>query len=108
MQMRIRIIDYIKFSRLSAGFLIFVLVACSQSSEAFLDKGRQLMQEQKFEEALGFLNKSIEKDAGNAEAFNARGVTHFELKRYQEANLDYGRAIELRPDFYKPYYNREL
>jgi tetratricopeptide (TPR) repeat protein len=101
-----RIMSYLNGTGHIAWVLILLLVACSQSSEAFLDKGRELMREQKFTEAVGFLNKSIEKDATNAEAFNARGVAHYELKQYKEAQMDYARAIELRPDFYKPYYNR--
>ncbi len=86
--------------------LLLLVSACSQSSEAFLERGRTLLREQRYAEAVEFLNKAIERDDNNFEAFNARGVAFFELKKYQEAQLDYDRAIELNANFYKPYYNR--
>ncbi len=78
---------------------------CSNSSEAFLKKGRELLQQGNAEGSLEFLNKAIDKDAANYEALNTRGVAYFELKRYEDARLDYEQAVRLKPDFYKPHYN---
>jgi tetratricopeptide (TPR) repeat protein len=85
---------------------LFVLIACS--GEADLKLGRSLLKEGKFREAITALNRAIEADAGLADAFNSRGVAYFELKEYANAQLDYDQAIKLRPDFYRPYYNRAL
>ena len=35
-----------------------------------------------------------------------RGLSYSDLKRYDEALEDFGRAIELDPTYPKPYYNR--
>jgi tetratricopeptide (TPR) repeat protein len=35
-------------------------------------------------------------------------VAYFELKEYNNALLDYNQALKLKPDFYRPYYNRAL
>ena len=86
--------------------LILVWQACSQSSEAFLQKAKELMQAQQYEQALDFANKAIEKDESNAELFNLRGVIYFELKKYPNALLDYERAISLNTKDYRPYFNR--
>ena len=90
-------------------FVVSVLIqSCSFSTEALLDKAKVLMGQNKFHEALDFLNKAINADDQNHEAFNARGVVYFELKEFTNASLDYDRAIQLKPDFYRPYYNRAL
>lgn len=88
--------------------ILALLTACSQSSDAFLQKGKELMREGKTAEAIEYLNKSIDKNLKNAEAFNTRGVAHFELKSYENAMLDYGQAIQIEPSLYKPYFNRAL
>lgn len=85
---------------------IILLISCSNSSDAFLEKGRQMMQQGDFQGALNFLNKAIEKDPANDNALNARGVANLELKRYKEAQLDFDQAINVNPNIYKPYYNR--
>ena len=62
-------------------FIFFIfLFACSQSSDAFLKKGKDLMREGKTRDAIEFINKAIEKNISNAEAFNLRGVAYYELK----------------------------
>ena len=85
-----------------------LLSACSNSSEAFLEKGRELLKAGNSKEAISMLNNAIEKDDENAEAFNARGVAFFEQKDYESAQLDYEKAIKLLPDWYKPVFNRAL
>ena len=41
----------------------------------------------------------------DATAFNNRGNTYDELERYEEALGDYGRAIELNPEYATAHYN---
>ena len=97
--------------KLSAFFIVFcsfwLVIACN-SSDREVAEGRQLMQQGKFREAVALLNRAIESDAENVEAFNSRGVAYFELKEYTNALLDYEQAIKLKSDFYRPYYNRAL
>lgn len=85
-----------------------IFQSCSFSAEALLEKAKTLMGQNKFHEAIDFLNKAINADDQNHEAFNTRGVAYFELKEFTNASLDYDRAIQLKPDFYRPYYNRAL
>jgi Flp pilus assembly protein TadD len=96
------------FKPLATGIFILGLSSCSNSSEAFLEKGRELMKKGQNKEAITFLNSAIEKDDENAEAFNARGVAFFEEKDFQSAQLDYEKANKLRPEWYKPIFNRAL
>lgn len=85
---------------------IFALLACGASSQELLEKARKAMKDQKYEEAILLLNKAIDRNPKNADAFNARGVALFELGKYNDAFLDYQQAIELAPKNYRPYFNR--
>lgn len=92
--------------RVYSMILCAVLAQACTSSEEKLAEGRTLMQQGKFRDAIQPLNAAIDADDKNYEAFNSRAVAYFELKDYENALLDYERAIQLNPDFYKPYYNR--
>jgi tetratricopeptide (TPR) repeat protein len=83
-----------------------LLIGCTGSSEAFLDKAKQQLQKGNAKDAIGYLNQAIDKDPENARAFNMRGAANFELKDYANALLDYEKAIKLDPKNYKPYFNR--
>jgi tetratricopeptide (TPR) repeat protein len=86
---------------------LYILLSCTSATEQ-LEQGRQLLREGKSREAVQALNTAIEADPDNADAFVTRGAAYFELKEYANAKLDYEQAIKLKPDFYRPYYNRAL
>ncbi|TAE15409.1 MAG: tetratricopeptide repeat protein [Bacteroidetes bacterium] len=88
--------------------ILLFLGQCTNSSEAYLKKGRELLQSQKFEEAKEYFNKAIAQNAQNAEAFNARGVAFFNLNDAENALLDYNQAIKLNDKLYKAYHNRAM
>ncbi len=93
----------------SLPFLLgFIFFSCSSSTDAFLEKSRTLLKEGKSKEALELLNTAIDNDDENAELFNARGVAFFEQKDYPSAQLDYEKAMKLKPDWYRPIFNRGL
>ena len=89
------------------GCVLF-LGQCSNSSDAYLKQGRELLQNQKFEEAKEYFNKAIAQNAQNAGAFNARGVAYFNLNDMENALLDYNQAIKLSDKDYKAYHNRAM
>lgn len=89
-------------------FFAFIFTQCSNSSSSYFEKGIILLKEGKTDEAQKLLTKAIDKDDQNENAFNARGAAYFELKDYYNAQLDFETAMKLKPDWYKPYYNRAL
>jgi Flp pilus assembly protein TadD len=94
-------------SALAVYLSTVILVSCTSSNDD-VNQGRALLREGKSREALTALNQAVEADADNADAFNTRGVAYFELKEYSNALLDYEQALKLKPNFYRPYYNRAL
>lgn len=88
-------------------FLLSILLfSCGKTSKQLTEEARILLQKQRYEEAILLLNKAIDKNPENADAFNARGVALFELGKYKDALLDYEQAIRLDSQNYKPFYNR--
>ncbi|PKQ70015.1 tetratricopeptide repeat protein [Raineya orbicola] len=86
-------------------FLCLMFFACGKTSKELTEEARLLLQKQRYEEAILLLNKAIDKNSKNADAFNARGVALFELGKYNDARLDYEQAIRLDSSDYKPFYN---
>ena len=52
----------------------------------------------KYDQAIEFLNKSIEEDPQNHEAYVLRGVVFRVQKKYTEAAQSYNQALQLKPD----------
>ncbi|MDR2928393.1 MAG: tetratricopeptide repeat protein [Cytophagaceae bacterium] len=66
-----------------------------------------------YEDALRYLDTAITKDPQNATFYFARGFLHENRKKFDEAEVEYKKAIELQGDYYEPlislgviYFNR--
>mgnify|MGYP000874986015 CR=1 FL=1 len=71
----------------------------SVPSLEWLGKGRKLMAEGKYEQAVDCFNKSISIDPGDAEVYYCKGNALRDLKRYDEAIKSYDKALEIAPEF---------
>ncbi|MFH0865186.1 MAG: hypothetical protein V1904_03270 [Bacteroidota bacterium] len=74
----------------------------------YVKKGNIQLDLKNYKKALELLNKSIEMDAFNGEAFAYRGLAKYHLKDYKGAISDYDAAINLIPDFGEVYDQRGL
>jgi tetratricopeptide (TPR) repeat protein len=64
------------------------------------------LQKKDFDQAILFLDKSLEVESKHAEVYNARGIARISRKQSDLGLADYDKAIEINPDFVPPYYNR--
>lgn len=70
------------------------------------NRGAELMNEGRWEEALAELDKAIELDPNNAYAYTNRGGVNAGLGQYEQAIADLDKAIELDPNLASAYDSR--
>lgn len=84
------------------------LASCQNPSKSriYMDEGNKLMMRySKFAEAEEAFTKAIKYDKENYEAYYLRGCAKVNAKKYNEALLDFQKAIDLKPDYADAYFN---
>jgi tetratricopeptide (TPR) repeat protein len=69
-------------------------------------RGRKLLGEERFADAIEPFTQAIQLDPSLALAYNGRGYALFRLRRYAEAIKDFDEAIRLNPNYANAYLNR--
>ena len=72
----------------------------------FLDNGINEFYEGNFKNSINYFNKSIELKKDFSVSYFYRGAAYHSLEEYDEAMLDYTKAISLDPKMTDAYYNR--
>lgn len=68
------------------------------TAEEYNDKGEELCNENKYEEAIADYSELIELDPDDDWAYSTRGDCYKKLEQFEKAIIDYTKAIELNPD----------
>jgi tetratricopeptide (TPR) repeat protein len=73
---------------------------CTQHTQAdeLYQQGLTFNSHNQYEPALDCFNRSLEINPGSAEVWVARGVTLFNMKRFNEANESVDKALKIDPD----------
>jgi tetratricopeptide (TPR) repeat protein len=71
-----------------------------------LDNGIHALNDGKLEDALEFINKSIELKNDWEISYFYRGVVNQALQNYDDAMLDYTKSTQLNPNMTDAYYNK--
>jgi tetratricopeptide (TPR) repeat protein len=77
----------------------------STDAKTHLLKGYRLYRQKSYKEALAELDKAIEIDPRNAEAFYWRGRTLVNLGRVDQGVDDFKAAVKFKPDYAEAYDN---
>lgn len=78
----------------------------SNQSHYYVTVGRQYMGDNKYNEAAQALNKAIELDSTNIDAYVFKGHLEYNLENYNKAILSYNKAIALNTDNIESYINK--
>lgn len=71
-----------------------------------MDEGNKLMMRySKFDEAEEAFTQAIKHDKKNYEAYYLRGCAKINSRKYDDALLDFQKAIDLKPNYADAYYN---
>jgi len=81
-------------------------LGCSSPAKENYERGCDLLDEGKTEEAIAEFSKAIELDPDYAPAYNNRGDAYSEKGQHDVAIADYDKAIELDPNYAEAYNNR--
>ena len=77
----------------------------SADAKTHLMKGYRLYRQKNYKEALAELNKAVEIDPRNAEAYYWRGRTLVNLERLDQGMEDFKAAVNFKPDYAEAYDN---
>lgn len=65
--------------------------------DELVTKGKALLDEGKFEDALSYFEQALVLDQDNADLWNHKGVALRSLGRYQEALECFNKSLEIEP-----------
>lgn len=74
--------------------------------KVYLDEGIMDFYDGKFNSAIEKFNKSIELNKNNGISYFYRGASYHSIEEYDEAMIDYTKAISIAPKMTDAYYNR--
>jgi hypothetical protein len=77
-----------------------------QSAEAYNARGRELIAQGKYHEAIAELSAALRQDPNFTLALNARGFAYYLIRDYKRSLADFDAAIRLNPQYDNAYLNR--
>jgi len=76
-----------------------------KNDKAFFYIGKIYYDQNQYEEAIPYFNKTVNLNAKHASALNDRGMAYYQLGRYDEAIKSFQSAIAVNPNFAMAYNN---
>ena len=80
----------------------------SKAAALHNQRGRELLYQGKYAQAISELTQAIQSQPDLALAFNARGFAYYLSRDYTHAVADLDQAIQLNPNYQNAYHNRSL
>lgn len=78
----------------------------SFSANDYIEQGKALYFESRFEEAIACYDKALKAEPNNPKAWFSRGATLVKLQQFEEALAAYDKATQLKPDFAEAWFGR--
>ncbi|UCG02970.1 MAG: tetratricopeptide repeat protein [Candidatus Heimdallarchaeota archaeon] len=70
-----------------------------------LEKGKELIRQVENSAAIPFFQEALKEDPHNPEIFRHLGLAYFNLGNYEDALLNWEKAIELDPTHHQTFWN---
>jgi tetratricopeptide (TPR) repeat protein len=78
----------------------------SFSPNDYIEQGKALYFEGRYEEAIATLDQAIRVESDNPKAWLSRGAALAKLQQFEAANTAYEKAIQLKPDFSEAWFGK--
>ncbi len=78
----------------------------SFSANDYIEQGKALYFENRFEDAIACYDKALAAEPDNPKAWAGRGVTLVKLQQFEEALTAYDKATQLKPDFAEAWFGQ--
>lgn len=88
------------------AFIFMLISAHAQEAKELYEKGLELAQQNKPDDAIKYFDRSIALKSDEYVAWYNRGITEFMLNRYEDALADFEQTLVLSPGYKKAYLNR--
>ena len=85
---------------------IKIIESNKNNYQLFFLLGTSFLQIDKYNEAINYLNSSINLNPNFPNTFNNRGIALAEIKKYLDAINDYNQALKLKPNFFDAILNK--
>ena len=85
---------------------IALILSCSPTEEELFNEGIKSLEDNQFEQSIGYFDRVIQKNPENTSAYNAKGVALFQQGKFDEAILVFSESIKRDSTSYKPFFNR--
>lgn len=95
------------FTGITFALMILLLAGCAEEKKIDLTrKGMKQFEAGQYDEAIRYFDRSIKKNANDADAFYFRGMCRYKKEEFSMAIEDFTRAIALRPESDDYYFAR--
>ncbi|MEM8640097.1 MAG: tetratricopeptide repeat-containing serine protease family protein [Cyanobacteria bacterium P01_G01_bin.54] len=95
-----------KFQGQLAAMLAQLPEVAAGTAEELYERGKELLDAEKYEEALEFFDRVVAQKPNYTLAWFNRGISLERLSMPEEALLAYSKTVELEPDFANAWYGR--
>lgn len=84
-------------SFIAGASVLFCAAGCGEmeNGQQAFDRGKQLLNDGQYQDAIQAFDKAIQLDPGHAEAYSLRGTARSDLGDYQNAQADLTKAIDM-------------
>jgi tetratricopeptide (TPR) repeat protein len=98
----------LKVKYIYSCFLLLFLISCGSTSSAWDEGGFYSTKEEQLISFAKYYTRRISKDDKNPDHYYNRADIYYDLRRFQDALLDYNKAIEIDNNNYLYYYRRGI
>ena len=86
----------------------FILTAFTSNSTNYVEEGFKAFKAKNYQQAIGYYDKALKKEASNVQALNGKGVALAFSGKPKEGLKYINKALQIKPNYWTAYFNAGL